>query len=134
MRLLSLLEDERKSGAIWYVLFRQSPYGESYVKYRVVHNTQRITIDVEAPATGADRLLEALRRCEEGRCDCPADAYQKLDGMSVKTGAGRVRIELNLKAGEVVKAGEVEKCLDFNLSREPADSASEGNGEGERPP
>jgi hypothetical protein len=26
MRLLSLLEDERKSGAIWYVLFRQSPY------------------------------------------------------------------------------------------------------------
>jgi ferredoxin len=27
MRLLSLLEDERKSGAIWYVLFRQSPYG-----------------------------------------------------------------------------------------------------------
>jgi hypothetical protein len=25
MRLLSLLEDERKSGAIWYVLFRQSP-------------------------------------------------------------------------------------------------------------
>jgi hypothetical protein len=26
MRLLSLLEDERKSGAIWFVLFRQSPY------------------------------------------------------------------------------------------------------------
>jgi hypothetical protein len=25
MRLLSLLEDERKSGTIWYVLFRQSP-------------------------------------------------------------------------------------------------------------
>jgi len=26
MRLLSRLEDERKSGAIWYVIFRQSPY------------------------------------------------------------------------------------------------------------
>jgi hypothetical protein len=26
MRLLSLLEDERKSGTIWYVLCRQSPY------------------------------------------------------------------------------------------------------------
>jgi hypothetical protein len=26
MRLLSRLEADRKSGAIWYVLFRQSPY------------------------------------------------------------------------------------------------------------
>jgi hypothetical protein len=25
MRLLSRLDDERKSGAIWYVIFRQSP-------------------------------------------------------------------------------------------------------------
>jgi hypothetical protein len=29
MRLLSLLEDERKSGAIWYLLFRQSPNASS---------------------------------------------------------------------------------------------------------
>jgi hypothetical protein len=28
MRLLSRLDDERKSGAIWYAIFRQSPYGE----------------------------------------------------------------------------------------------------------
>jgi hypothetical protein len=26
MRLLSRLDDERKSGAIWYAIFRQSPY------------------------------------------------------------------------------------------------------------
>jgi len=28
MRLLSRLDDERKSGAIWYVIFRQSPKTE----------------------------------------------------------------------------------------------------------
>jgi len=27
MRLLSRLEAKQKSGAIWYLLFRQSPYG-----------------------------------------------------------------------------------------------------------
>jgi len=27
MHLLSRLDDERKSGAIWYVIFRQSPKG-----------------------------------------------------------------------------------------------------------
>jgi hypothetical protein len=26
MRLLSRLDDERKSGAIWYAILRQSPY------------------------------------------------------------------------------------------------------------
>jgi len=26
MRLMSRLDDERKSGAIWYAIFRQSPY------------------------------------------------------------------------------------------------------------
>jgi hypothetical protein len=32
MRLLSRLDDERKSGAIWYVIFRQSPYGGRTLK------------------------------------------------------------------------------------------------------
>jgi hypothetical protein len=34
MRLLSLLEDERKPGAIWYVLFRQSPKQTQWVLYQ----------------------------------------------------------------------------------------------------
>ena len=56
MRLLSRLDDERKSGAIWYVIFRQSPKGTKPPERQ--GNVLFINADAEYRAGRAQNYLE----------------------------------------------------------------------------
>jgi hypothetical protein len=62
MRLLSRLDDERKSGAIWYVIFRQSPKASSQRRMFIVPTST-------SPALIAIQLAPDVH--EKGRASCP---------------------------------------------------------------
>jgi sirohydrochlorin ferrochelatase len=83
--------------------------------YRI--DEQSGNIDVRVEKTGADdaEFLAALARCRDGRCECPTDAYDKLEDVRIERDVRGISVHLEAKPGQSISQEAVATCLDYTL-------------------
>ena len=68
--------------------------------YKIGHaGDDEVTIDLVDTTDRAPQVLEALQECQEGRCRCPTDQYERLAGMDIATRGGAIRVRLRPRGG-----------------------------------
>ena len=87
------------------------------MKYRIDEKEAGIDISVTEAGNDKQKLLEAFRECQEGRCSCPTDEYKKLASLEVVQGKEGIQLHLKSKDGMVIDKSEIEKCLDYTSGR-----------------
>ena len=63
-----------------------------------------------------EQLLAAFGECQEGRCSCPTDEYQKLASIDVQESADVIRLHLKVKPGEAIDTSQIAACLDYTTA------------------
>jgi hypothetical protein len=89
--------------------------GDHEMTYRIAPTAEGLHIHVSTPTDRQQALMEEFGRCASGNCACPSTQYEKLEALTVQTGADGVQVELKARAGEVLDAGDIAKCLDHTL-------------------
>jgi len=86
-------------------------------EYRVSATGTTVAIQITGVGERQDELLQALGECQEGRCSCPTDEYEKVAAMEVQPGQDRIDIRLGAKPGTSLDTSEIEACLDYTVQR-----------------
>lgn len=86
-------------------------------KYQI--NAGEGTMAIELTELGGRQaeLLEAFGECQEGRCSCPTDEYQKVESMAVQPAKDRIGIRLQSKPGMTLDVAEIAACLDHTVAK-----------------
>lgn len=87
------------------------------MRYDIRDEDGRVQVRVEEVRGRSLQLLAALQDCQEGRCGCPTNEYDRLAAMEVGGGEDEVRVRLDPKPGERLDAEQVVACLDYTLSQ-----------------
>lgn len=87
------------------------------MKYKIDEKESGIDISVTDAKNDNQKLLEAFRECQEGRCSCPTEEYKKLASLEVAQDGEEIQLRLKSKDGEVINKSEIERCLDFTAER-----------------
>ncbi len=87
-------------------------------RYAIEQDIAGLTILVTETGVDKDRLLAEIRECQEGRCDCPTDEYDKVESLSVESdGADDITMRLVPKPGQRFDASEIDVCLQHTVVR-----------------
>jgi len=57
-------------------------------------------------------LLAAFKECQEGRCSCPTQVYEKVESLIVEQFPAGIMLSVKAKQGQSIDVGEIEKCLE----------------------
>jgi len=87
------------------------------MKYTVDENTNGIDISVEDLKNKKEKLLEAFKECQEGRCSCPTKEYKKMESLVVDNDDEKIELHLKSKQGTKIDKSEIEKCLEYTSKR-----------------
>lgn len=87
------------------------------MKYTVDENTNGIDISVEDLKNKKEKLLEAFKECQEGRCSCPTKEYKKMESLAVDNDDEKIELHLKSKQGTKIDKSEIEKCLEYTSKR-----------------
>lgn len=82
------------------------------MKSIVQSNSEGLTIEVSEISGKQEQLLAEFQSCQEGRCSCPTNEYEKLDSLNIETVSWKVRLSLKAKSGQILDGNEIQKCLD----------------------
>jgi hypothetical protein len=84
--------------------------------YRIEERESVVLIEVAEVGGRQDRLIEAFGECQDGRCSCPTNEYDKLESMEVEQGEDLIRLRLQIKPGERLDPSAIEACLDYTTA------------------
>ncbi len=87
------------------------------MKYRIDEKEHGIDISVTDAREDKQKLLDAFRECQEGRCSCPTDEYRKLASLEVVQDKEGIQLHLKSKDGAVIDKSEIEKCMSYTSAR-----------------
>lgn len=86
-------------------------------RYKINQTDAELEIRVIETGPGGERLLAAFQDCQEGRCGCPTDEYEKVSTFSVEQdGADAIRVRLTPRPGERFDESEIEACLEHTVA------------------
>ena len=85
------------------------------MKYRIDEKDGSIDLCINPDGASDGELLTALERCREGRCDCPADEYEKLDDMRIERDERGISVHLQVKVGQAISKKAIASCLGHTL-------------------
>jgi hypothetical protein len=86
-------------------------------KYTINADDASVAIELTQVAGHQDQLLEAFGECQEGRCSCPTNEYEKVAAMDVQPGEDRITIKLQAKPGTTFDTDEIAACLDYTVAK-----------------
>jgi hypothetical protein len=87
-------------------------------RYSIDQDTDGLTIRLTETGTGTDHLLALLQDCQEGRCDCPTDEYEKVSSLSVERHDDDVvMMQLRPKPGAQLDESEVRACIQHTIDK-----------------
>ena len=86
-------------------------------RYSIDRDTDGLTIRLTETGTETDQLLGLLQDCQEGRCDCPTDEYEKVSSLSVERQDDAVTMQLRPKPGERFDESEVRACIQHTIDK-----------------
>jgi hypothetical protein len=87
------------------------------MKYKLSKQAQDIEIKVGDVEGQENQLLDAFQECQEGRCKCPTQEYQKLGSLQVEKVKGGISLRLKPKTGAEFDQAEIERCLAHTAAR-----------------
>ena len=87
------------------------------MKTKIVSEIDGVQIQVTDSGEHTDHLMEAFRECQEGRCSCPTQEYEKVESLRVEQSEEGITLSVKSKKGEQVDIGEIEKCLEHAKKR-----------------
>lgn len=87
------------------------------MKYKIEETNQNLTIEIKGRSLQNHQLREAFQQCQEGRCDCPTDEYDKLEEMQIEQGLDQLSLRLKVKRGHTIAQDVVAACLDHTLKK-----------------
>lgn len=82
------------------------------------------TVAIELTDVGSEReaLLGAFDECQQGRCTCPTDEYEKVAAMTMRPEDDHIEIQLRAKDGASFDTDEITACLDYTTKRSSSSS------------
>lgn len=86
-------------------------------RFRIREQQASVTVELTEVGDKQAALLDTFQECQEGRCDCPTDQYQKVSAMAVEPGENQIQITLKAKPGEHFDTAEIANCLDHTISK-----------------
>ncbi len=86
-------------------------------KYAIKADGPSVDIELTGVAGHQDQLLGAFGECQEGRCSCPTNEYEKVAAMDMQPGEDRIAIKLQAKPGTTFDTDEIAACLDYTVAR-----------------
>jgi hypothetical protein len=87
------------------------------MKTKIVDKKDGIEIQVAEAASHTVELMAAFKECQEGRCSCPTQEYEKVESLSVKQSQAGITLRVKSKKGKKIDVGEIEKCLEHTKNR-----------------
>lgn len=105
-----------------FPLFIASDTDGFMTRYAIDQDAEGLTILVTETGVGKDRLLAELQNCQEGRCDCPTNEYDKVESLSVETDGGDdITMRLVPKPGQRFDESEIDTCLQHTVAKTEVD-------------
>ncbi len=83
--------------------------------YKIDATDDVVAIQLTGVGERRDALLQAFGECQQGRCSCPTDEYEKVATMDVQPSSDRIDIRLEAKPGTRLDPAELEACLDHTV-------------------
>ena len=81
------------------------------MKHVIKPDSEGLNVEVSDIAEQEEELLTEFQACQEGRCSCPTDEYEKLASLEIARSVGKISLRLKAKAGHEFDRAEIEKCL-----------------------
>lgn len=85
--------------------------------YTIDADGSSVAIEINGVEGRQDELLEAFGECQEGRCSCPTNEYEKVAAMEVEPAEDRIAIRLVAKPGTTLDTAEIAACLDYTVGK-----------------
>jgi hypothetical protein len=85
------------------------------MKYDIKQSKDQIKIHVQDVGKKKEELFDAFSLCQQGKCGCPTDEYQKLVFMSIDERENSITLKLVPKEGQDLDLAELEKCLNYTI-------------------
>lgn len=85
--------------------------------YEISSNPSGVSIHLAGVGEQEQQLLAAFAECQQGRCSCPTDEYQKLETMDVAPGEGEISLQLRPKEGTSFDLGQITACLEYAVGQ-----------------
>jgi hypothetical protein len=85
------------------------------MKYGIDKTNEQLHIEIVGVGDSEGQVLGAFEQCQESRCACPTNQYEKLRSLDMETGPDAIELRLKPKPGEAFEQEEIEKCLDFTI-------------------
>ena len=86
------------------------------MRYEIAEHGSDVEIHVRQTGEHASELLASLEDCQQGRCGCPSDQYDRLEDMTVDATPDKLTIQLHPRAGERLDTGQLQTCLDYTIT------------------
>ena len=87
------------------------------MRYEITEQDAAVQIRVLDTAGRAAILQASMRDCQEGRCRCPTDQYDRLATMHVTATDDEVTAWLQPRPGQHFDPDELRGCLDHTLAQ-----------------
>jgi len=84
--------------------------------YQLTQTDTGLEIEISETGEHGPDLLTAFQACQEGRCSCPTDEYEKLASLDVVADQDTVQLSLKPVDGTRFNPDEIAACLDFTLA------------------
>ena len=87
------------------------------MKTKIVKQESVLQIQVTDSGEHTNHLMAALQECQEGRCSCPTQEYEKVESLRVEQSEEGITLSVKSKKGQQIDVGEIEKCLEHTKKR-----------------
>ena len=87
------------------------------MRYKIETVENGVDIEVTETEGKHEKLLDAFRECQEGRCTCPTREYSKLKSLEIETDEDTIRLKLQSKPDENFDRSEINKCLEYTKGK-----------------
>ncbi len=92
------------------------------MKYQVRKDGKDVEIEVTEAAGQQAKLMAAFQECQEGRCTCPTQEYEKLESLEIESDADTIRLKLKAKPDAQLDETEINKCLEYTQAQVAKDA------------
>jgi hypothetical protein len=88
---------------------------EVQMRYNITEDGEAVEIHVHDTGERSPQVLASLEECQEGRCGCPIDQYDRLASIEVGGGDGELIVHLTPRPGEHLDPDALRACMDYTL-------------------
>lgn len=89
--------------------------------YTIGHAGDDVTIDLVGTTDHAPQVIEALQECQEGRCGCPTDQYERLASMDIAATGDEIQVTLRPREGARLDTDALRSCLEYTVQQAEGD-------------